>query len=91
MPDNYLENFHASALKNQPGTAPRIVAQGTGVLAKRIEAVARQHKIPVLQDFALSQQLSAIPLGDEIPETLYFTVANLFAYILELEEQHADP
>ncbi|MCH8134351.1 MAG: EscU/YscU/HrcU family type III secretion system export apparatus switch protein [Proteobacteria bacterium] len=82
-----LRNFHASAIKYDRGNTPKLIAQGEGAVAKQIELTARQHNIPILQDFVLSKQLSTIPLGDDIPEALFFALANLFGYILELEER----
>lgn len=86
MSEEYLGNFHASAIKYDASNTPRLIARGDGAVAKQIERTARAHNIPVLQDLALSRQLSTIPLGDDIPEALFFTLANLFGYILELEE-----
>ena len=87
MSEEDLEEFFASAITYDFVESPNVVAQGYGALAKQIVATARKHDVPVLQDFALSKKLSAIPLGTEIPETLYFAIANLFGYILELEEK----
>ena len=86
MTEEKPEPFFASAIKYDFVENPKIVAQGHGALAEQIAATARKHDIPVLYDFALSKKLSAIPLGTEIPENLYFAIANLFGYILELEE-----
>lgn len=87
MSEKHLEQFFASAIKFNPSEKAKVVARGNGALAKQIESTARLHNIPVLQNFALSKTLSNIPLGDDIPQTLYFTIAKLFACILELEEQ----
>jgi len=87
MSEENQEEFFASAIKYDFVENPKIVAQGHGALAEQIAATARKHDIPVLYDFALSKKLSAIPLGTEIPETLYFVIANLFGCILELEER----
>lgn len=90
MSEEHLREFFASAIKFDPADKAKMVARGSGVMGKQIEATARQHNIPVLQDFALSKTLSTIPLGDDIPETLYFTIAKLFECFLELEEHNGD-
>lgn len=90
MSEKRRQDFHASAIKYDASNTPRLIARGDGALAEQIERTARKHNIPILQDFALSKQLSNIPLGDDIPEALFFTLANLFGYILELEEWGID-
>ncbi len=87
MSEEHLKEFFAAAIRYAPDNNPEVVARGNGSLARQIEATAHKHDIPVLQDFALSRQLAVIPLGSEIPETLYFAIAKLFGYILEAEEQ----
>ena len=76
-------NF-ASAIKLKPEQGPQVVAQGHGALARGIEATARLNNVPVLQDFALSQELASIPLGNEIPEDLIFSIATVFDYLLSM-------
>lgn len=90
MPDTGPEEFFASAIKYDPVSNPRVIARGSGTLAKQITATARQHNIPILEDFALSKKLSHIPLGNDIPENIYFAIASLFGYILEVEEIHEE-
>ncbi len=88
MSEKELENFTASAIKYGKAENPRHIAHGKGALAKQIEATAREHNIPVLQDFALSKRLSTIPVGDDIPETLFVTIAMLLGHILEFEGEY---
>jgi flagellar biosynthesis protein len=78
-------NF-ASAIKLDPEASPKVVAQGHGALARGIEATARLNNVPVLQDFALSEELAAIPLGNEIPEELIFSIATVFDYLLSMDD-----
>lgn len=74
----------AVALHYDGKNAPHITAKGTGELAERIIALAKQHGIPLQQDAALIGLLSKLDLGDEIPQPLYTAVAEViaFAYIL---------
>ena len=71
----------AAALKYSGAGAPRIVAKGEGRIAARIEQVAEQNNVPLIQDANLTSLLSSVPLGDEIPENLYLAVAEVLAHI----------
>jgi flagellar biosynthesis protein len=82
----------AAALAYDGQTAPRVVAGGSGILADEIEALARLHGIPIIQDPRLSSALSAVPLGDEIPAQLYVSVATVLAYVFKVAgRQPGDP
>jgi flagellar biosynthesis protein len=74
----------AIALKYDGENAPRLTAKGRGDLANRILALADEHAVPLHEDPELAALLSQIPLGDEIPESLYRAVAEViaFAYLL---------
>jgi len=85
MPKELHTNF-ASAIKLRPEEGPQVVAQGHGALARGIEATARLNNVPVLKDFALSEELAAIPLGNDIPEDLVFSIATVFEYLLSMDD-----
>ncbi|MEW8229522.1 MAG: EscU/YscU/HrcU family type III secretion system export apparatus switch protein [Candidatus Thiodiazotropha endolucinida] len=74
----------AIALIYDGENAPRLTAKGRGELADRILALADEHAIPLHEDAELAALLAQIPLGDEIPESLYRAVAEViaFAYLL---------
>lgn len=74
----------AVALHYDGKEAPRVTAKGTGQLAEKIIALAKEHGIPLQEDAALISLLSKLDLGDEIPQALYTAVAEIiaFAYIL---------
>ncbi|MEW8286999.1 MAG: EscU/YscU/HrcU family type III secretion system export apparatus switch protein [Candidatus Thiodiazotropha endolucinida] len=74
----------AIALKYDGENAPHLTAKGRGELADRILALADEHAIPLHEDAELAALLAQIPLGDEIPESLYRAVAEViaFAYLL---------
>jgi len=74
----------AIALHYDGKEAPRITAKGTGELAEKIIALAKEHGIPLQEDAAMVSLLSKLDLGDEIPQALYIAVAEIiaFAYIL---------
>lgn len=78
---------YAVALRYQSDTmrAPKVVAKGAHLLAQRIRELGEQHHVPVLEAPPLARALyHHTELGDEIPETLYTTVAELLAYVFQL-------
>jgi flagellar biosynthesis protein FlhB len=75
----------ASALRyvEDLDTAPKLVAQGEGELARRIMEAARAYGIPCIHDVPLARALRELELGDEIPEALYEAVAEILRTLLE--------
>ena len=67
--------------------APVVVAKGRGELAFRIREVAREHGVPLLEAPPLARALYAhCPLDQSIPAGLYTAVAEVMAYIYQLDE-----
>ena len=78
----------AIGLKYQDGTqgaAPEVVAKGFGELAEEIVQLAKEHGVLIHEDPYLSEFLSTLDLGQEIPEQLYYVIAELiaFSYVLQ--------
>lgn len=81
-PDHY-----AAALSYSAGAmrAPRLVAKGTGLVALRIRAVAREHEVAIVEAAPLARAICRwVELGDEIPVGLYPPVAEVLAYVHRL-------
>lgn len=79
----------AVALKYEEGSmgAPRVIAKGKGLIAKRIREVAAEHKIPLFSAPPLARALfRSTKLGQEIPAGLYTAVAQVLAYIFQLND-----
>lgn len=74
----------AIALQYDGENTPRITAKGRSELAERILELANEHDVPLHEDPELAALLSQVPLGDEIPESLFRAVAEViaFAYLL---------
>lgn len=70
-------------------TAPRLVAKGSGAVAERILALAREYGVPVREDPALLTLLAALELGEEIPPDLYEAVAKLVACLIDLDRRES--
>jgi len=84
MSDRSDANSIAIALEYDGERAPRVTAKGEGAIAQQIIDLAREHDVPLQENAELVRLLRRIPLGDEIPEALYYTVAEViaFAYII---------
>ena len=77
----------AVALKYDSATmhAPRVVAKGQDLMAKRIREIAIEHGIPILERKPLARALyKLVSVGQEIPAQFYSTVAEILAYVYDL-------
>ncbi|MGH2876886.1 MAG: EscU/YscU/HrcU family type III secretion system export apparatus switch protein [Solirubrobacteraceae bacterium] len=80
----------AAALSYQTGdVAPRVVATGSGLVAERIVAAAREAGVPVREDPALIAALAALDLGDAVPEPMWRAVAEALAWAYRLDARTA--
>lgn len=84
--DEQSRGAQSAALKYSGEGAPVLLAKGDGLLAERIEALAREHDVPLVQDAQLTELLCQLPLGDEIPPSLYVAVAEVLAYVYRLND-----
>jgi flagellar biosynthesis protein len=67
--------------------APRVVASGKGIVAEKIIATAREAGIHIKEDPNLVEILAKIPLGNEIPVELYQTVAEVLAFVYQVNNK----
>ena len=73
---------YAVALKYQSGQdqAPRVVAKGQNLIAHKIKDIARENKVPIIENKPLARALfRQVPLEAEIPEDLFKAVATILA------------
>jgi flagellar biosynthetic protein FlhB len=78
----------AVALKydSEKMSAPKVIAKGERLIAKKIKEMARQYKIPILENKPLAQALfKTVEIGMEIPANLYKAVAEVLAYVYKLK------
>ncbi len=78
---------YAVALKYEEGkmAAPKVVAKGADLLAMKIRDLAKESKVPVLQQPVLARALYAhAKLDHEIPAALFGAVAQVLAYVYQL-------
>lgn len=69
--------------------APRVIAKGQGHVAERILELARQHGIPVHHDPALTALLAKLDVDREIPEDLYKAMAEVLAFVYQINQRAA--
>lgn len=78
----------AVALKYAPGDrAPKVVAKGRGLIAQEIIARANEHGVYVHESPELVTLLSQVDLDDHIPPALYIAVAELLAWLYQVEQK----
>jgi len=81
------------ALKYESGSmaAPVVVAKGINAVAMKIREVAGENNVPVLEAPPLARALYRhAEIGDQIPASLYTAVAEVMAYVYQLNQFLAD-
>lgn len=75
---------------NKAMDAPRMLAKGRNLIARRIIKIARKHQIPVVPNPPLARALyHQVELDEPIPVSLYRAVAKVLAYVYQQREQSA--
>lgn len=67
--------------------APRVVAKGRGLIAEEIISRAREHGIYVHESPELVSLLMQVDLDAHIPAQLYVAVAELLAWLYQVERR----
>jgi len=68
-------------------SAPKVVAKGVDEMAFRIRDVAKEHKVPVLESAPLTRAIyHTTEIDEAIPEGLFVSVAQILAYVYQLEQ-----
>lgn len=77
----------AAALKYDPqiSSAPVVKAKGAHTVAERIIQLAQDHNVPIRQDPDLVELLVQLHLEQEIPPELYRIVAEILAFVYNLD------
>jgi len=70
-------------------SAPRVVAQGRGIIAQAIIKRAKEHGVFVHESEDLVGLLMQVELDQHIPPQLYLAVAELLAWLYRLEQGEA--
>jgi flagellar biosynthetic protein FlhB len=68
--------------------APTVVAKGKDLIALRIKEVAKEHGVHIVENKPLAQTLySAVETGSQIPVELYKAVAEVLAYVYQMNRK----
>ncbi len=83
--ENNKEN-RAVAIQYKKGkdSAPKVIAKGKNLIAKKIEHIAKEHNIYIKKDQALADELYKLNINEEIPEELYEAVAKILVFIYNM-------
>jgi flagellar biosynthetic protein FlhB len=68
--------------------APKLLAKGRNLIAKRIIRIARKNQIPIVQNPPLARALyQQVDVDQQIPVSLYRAVAKILAYVYQQRQQ----
>jgi flagellar biosynthetic protein FlhB len=84
----------AVALRYDPAKmpAPKVVAKGADLVARRIRELAEEHKVPIVSNPPLARALYAsVDIDDEIPPEHYKAVAEVIGYVMRLRRGRPRP
>ncbi|THB76838.1 MAG: EscU/YscU/HrcU family type III secretion system export apparatus switch protein [Desulfobulbaceae bacterium] len=92
MEDKTVKHDKAVALlyDKEKSDAPRVVASGRGYVADKIIETAREAGIHIQEDPDLVELLAKIPVGDEIPVELYQTIAEVLAFVYQVNDKYRE-
>ncbi|ERK29503.1 EscU/YscU/HrcU family type III secretion system export apparatus switch protein [Clostridium intestinale] len=68
--------------------APIVTAAGMGPIADKIIEKAEDSDVPVVYNKELTDLLSNVDIGKEIPEDLYEAVAYIIAFVTDLDKKN---
>lgn len=66
--------------------APKIVASGKSAFAEEILRIAEENQVPLYEDSSLVDLLSKLEIDTEIPPELYTLVAEILAFVYQLDK-----
>jgi flagellar biosynthetic protein FlhB len=84
-PTHYAVALKYDQTKN---SAPIVVAKGVDFIALKIREIARENKIPIIENPSLARALhNQIEIDQQIPEEFYKAIAEIFSYVYELKNR----
>lgn len=91
MSDSYERPYHlrkAMALRydETKDLAPVVSAKGQGYVADEIIKRAHEAGVPIQEDKSLVEVLGQLEVNEAIPEELYLAVAEVFAFIYQVDK-----
>jgi flagellar biosynthetic protein FlhB len=72
-------------------SAPTVCAKGQRLIAHNIVRVARENRVPIVQNPPLARALfHTVEIGQAVPPALYRTVAEVLAFVFRLKQERAN-
>jgi len=81
---------YAVALLYEPETmqAPKLVAKGADLIAKRIRELAVEHKVPIVENPPAARALfAAVEIDEVVPPEHYKAVAEIISYVFKIKKK----
>ncbi len=67
--------------------APKLVAKGTDLVARRIRELAEAHDVPIVENPPLARALhGSVEIDGEVPPSHYEAVARVIGYVMRLKQ-----
>ena len=84
-----MKNIKAVAMKYQmyEDNAPKVLAKGSGEIAKKILEKAKEYDVSIFQNPELTDLLMNVEVNEEIPSELYQAVVEVFIWLKNTEEK----
>jgi flagellar biosynthetic protein FlhB len=78
----------ALAYKMEEMEAPRVVAKGADLIAKKIREIAEENEVPIVENPPLARALyAAVEVDQFIPPEHYRPVAEVISYVMKLKKK----
>jgi flagellar biosynthesis protein len=82
-----LDKAVALLYDREQSDAPRVIASGRGLIARKIIETAREAGIHIQEDPNLVEILSKVPVGKDIPVELYQTIAEILSFVYQVNDK----
>ena len=77
----------AMKYKAYEDSAPKVIAKGSGEIAKKIIQKAKEYDIAIFQNPELTQMLMNVEVDEEVPPKLYEAVVEVFVWLHKTENK----
>jgi flagellar biosynthesis protein len=77
----------AMKYKAYEDNAPKVIAKGSGEIAKKIIEKAKEFDISIFQNPELTDMLMNVEIDEEVPAELYKAVVEIFIWLHKTEQK----
>lgn len=69
--------------------APIVTAKGADYIAKKIREIAKENKIPIMENKELARAMyKQVEIGEQVPVELYKAIAEILAIVYQMKEKN---